>query len=65
MNYVLFSISAYIFMRAFEVFCADRKDRAWYRATIKIVAAAALYTAVAAMLVFYFDGLRMLGFDPK
>jgi hypothetical protein len=65
MNYVLFSISAYIFMRAFEVFFADRKDQAWYRASIKIVAAAVLYTAVAAMLLFYFNGMHLLGFDPK
>jgi hypothetical protein len=65
MNYVLFAISAYIFMRAFEVFCADRKDRAWYRATIKVVAAAVLYCAMAAIVVFYHDGVHLLGFDPK
>jgi hypothetical protein len=65
MNYVFFAISAYIFMRAFEVGCADWKDQPGYRAVIKVVALAVLYTSVAAMLVFFFNDLHLLGFDPK
>lgn len=65
MGYVLFAISAYIFMRAFEVVFSDRKDAPWYRKTIRIIGCAVLYAAFAAMVVFYFNGIRLLGFDPK
>lgn len=65
MGNVLFAISAYIFMRAFEVIFSDRKDRRWYKIAIRIVACAVLYTAVASMIWFYFQNLHLLGFDPK
>jgi len=62
---VFFAIAAYVFMRAFEVLFSDQKGRTWYRRTIRVVACAVLYTAVASMLWFYFNGLHLLGFDPK
>jgi hypothetical protein len=65
MGYALFSISAYIFMRAFEVLFSDQKERIWYKRSIRGIALAVLYTAVAAMLWFYFNGIHLLGFDPK
>jgi hypothetical protein len=65
MGNVLFAISAYILMRAFEVLFADRRDKTWYKLTIRIIACAVLYTAAASMVWFYFEGLHLLGFDPK
>ena len=65
MGYPLFAISAYIFMRAFEVLFADQKDEPWCRIAIKIIACAVIYTAIAAMTWFYVNGLHLLGFDPK
>jgi hypothetical protein len=65
MGNVLFAISAYIFMRAFEVVFSGEKDQVWYRRTITVIACAVLYTSVAAMIWFYFNGLHLLGFDPK
>jgi hypothetical protein len=65
MAYVFFAVSAYIFMRAFEVICAEQKEARWYRTTIRIIGCAVLYTAVAAMILFYFAGVHLLGFDPK
>jgi hypothetical protein len=65
MGNVMFAISAYIFMRAFEVLFADHGDKPWYKLTIRIIACAVLYTAVASMIWFYFEGLHLLGFDPK
>ena len=65
MGNVLFTISAYIFMRAFEVIFSGEKDQAWYKRTIAVVACAVLYTSVASMIWFYNNGLHLLGFDPK
>ncbi len=65
MGYALFAVSAYIFMRAFEVIFSDRKETKWYSAAIRIIGCAVLYTAVAAMIWFYFSGIHLLGFDPK
>ena len=65
MGNVLFAISAYIFMRAFEVIFSGQKDRVWYKRTITVIACAVLYTSVASMIWFYFNGLHLLGFDPK
>lgn len=65
MNYVLFSIAAYIFMRAFQVALSDKAEARWYRISIKIVAILVLYTAVAAMVVFYVEGLAPLGFSSE
>jgi hypothetical protein len=65
MGNVLFAISAYIFMRAFEVAFAGQKDKVWYRRSITVLACAVLYTSVASMIWFYFNGIHLLGFDPK
>ena len=62
MNYVFFTIAAYIFMRAFEVICADQQKKQWYKNTAKIIGIYVLYTAISAMLVIYFTKLRPLGF---
>ena len=65
MGYALFAISAYIFMRAFEVIFSDQKDAPWYKKTIRAIGCAVLYTAVATMIFFYFNGIHLLGFDPE
>ena len=65
MGNVLFAISAYIFMRAFEVIFSGQKDKLWYRRALPVIAIAVLYTSVASMIWFYFNGLHLLGFDPK
>jgi hypothetical protein len=62
MDYVFFAVSAYIFMRAFEVIFSDQQKKRWYRNTSRVIGILVLYTAVAAMLVFYFGKLRLLGF---
>ena len=64
MGYPLFAISAYIFMRAFEVVFCSQKDSVWYKRTVIVVGCAVLYTAVASMIIFYFNGIHLLGFDP-
>lgn len=65
MGNVLFAISAYIFMRAVEVIFSGQKERRWYRQTIAAIGCIVLYTSVASMIWFYFNGLHLLGFDPK
>jgi hypothetical protein len=62
MSYVFFAVSAYIFMRAFEVIFSGQKEKRWYRYTLRIIGILVLYTAVAAMLIFYFEKLHLLGF---
>jgi hypothetical protein len=62
MNYVFFTIAAYIFMRAFEVIFADQQKKQWYKNAAKIIGIVVLYTAVSTMLVIYFMKLRPLGF---
>ena len=64
MGYVLFSISAYIFMRAFEVVFGDQKRKKWCQITLRVIGCAVLYAAFASMIVFYIDGIHLLGFDP-
>ena len=64
MGYALFAVSAYIFMRAFEVVFADKKTTTWYRKTIRTIGCLVLYTAIASMVWFYFEGAHLLGFDP-
>ena len=65
MGYALFAISAYIFMRAFEVVFCPQKDATWVKRTIIVIGCAVLYTAAASMIWFYFNGIHLLGFDPK
>jgi len=65
MGNVLFAVSAYILMRATEVLLADKKDEMWYKWLIRIIACGVIYTSIASMLWFYFEGLHLLGFDPK
>lgn len=62
MSYVFFAVSAYIFMRAFEVIFSGQKEKQWYRYTSRIIGILVIYTAIAAMLIFYFENLRLLGF---
>lgn len=62
MNYVFFAVAAYIFMRAFEVIFSDQQKKQWYKNTTRIIGILVLYTAIAAMLVIYFEKLRPLGF---
>ena len=62
MNYVFFAVAAYIFMRAFEVIFSEQQQQRWYINTSRIIGILVLYTAVAAMLVIYFEKLRPLGF---
>lgn len=62
MSYVFFAVSAYIFMRAFEVIFSGQKEKRWYRYTSRIIGVLVIYTAIAAMLIFYFENLRLLGF---
>ena len=63
MNYVFFAVSAYIFMRAFEVIFSGQQTRRWYWYTSRVIGILVLYTAVAAMLIFYFEKVRLLGFE--
>ena len=65
MGYPMFAISAYIFMRAFEVTFSGKKETSWYKRSIAGIGCAVLYTAVASMICFYFNGIHLLGFDPK
>ena len=65
MGYTFFAISAYVFMRAFEVLFGDKKNKDWYKVSIKVISAIALYAGFAAMLWFYFNRVHLLGFDPK
>ena len=62
MGYVLFAISSYIFMRAFEVVFGVRKDAVWYQTTIRAIGCLVLYIAIASMIWFYFSGIHLLGF---
>jgi hypothetical protein len=63
MNYVFFAVAAYIFMRAFEVIFSEHQKKRWYKNASRIIGVIVLYTAIAAMLVFYFEKLRLLGFE--
>ncbi|MCJ7547421.1 MAG: hypothetical protein MUP30_11460 [Deltaproteobacteria bacterium] len=65
MNYVFFAVAAYIFMRAFEVIFADQQKKQWYKNASKIIGIVVLYTAICAMVVFYFTKLRLLGFSAE
>ena len=49
-------------MRAFEVIFSDQQKKRWYRNATRIIGILVLYTAIAAMLVIYFEKLRPLGF---
>ena len=62
MNYVFFTVAAYIFMRAFEVIFSAQQKKRWYKNTSRIIGILVLYTAIAAMLIFYVEKLRLLGF---
>lgn len=62
MNYVFFTVAAYIFMRAFEVIFSDQQKKHWYKNASKIIGIIVLYTAISTMLVVYFTKLRPLGF---
>ncbi len=65
MGNVLFTIAAYVFMRAFEVLFSGQKDASWYRMAIRVIALGVLYAGAASMIGFYFGQPHLLGFDPK
>ena len=65
MGNVLFTIAAYVFMRAFEVLFSGQKDASWYRPCIRIIAIGVLYAGAASMIGFYCGQPHLLGFDPK
>ncbi len=65
MGNVMFTIAAYVFMRAFEVLFGAQRDRHWYRFAIRVIACGVLYAGAASMIGFYFTNLHPLGFDPK
>jgi hypothetical protein len=50
-------------MRAFEVIFAGQKEKRWYKYTSTIIGILVLYTAIVTMLIFYFENLRLLGFE--
>ena len=52
-------------MRAFEVIFADQREAVWCRNTVRLIGCLVLYTSVASMVWFYFNGIHLLGFDPK
>ena len=53
MAYVLFSVSAYIFMRAFEVTFSSKQDAVWFKRTRSVIGLLVLYTAIASMLLLF------------
>jgi hypothetical protein len=65
MGYTLFTVSVYVLMRAFEVVFADKKNKGWYKNSIKVIGSLAIYAALAALLSFYFSGIQLLGFKPN
>jgi len=65
MGYTFFTISAYVFMRAFEVLFKGREDMPWYKVCVKIIAVGVLYSGLATMIWLYFHNILLLGFDPK
>ena len=50
-------------MRAFEVIFSGQKEKRWYRYASRIIGILVLYTAIAALLIFYFEKARLLGFE--
>jgi hypothetical protein len=65
MGYTLFTVSVYVLMRAFEVVFADKKNKPWYKTSIKVIGLLAIYAALSALLSFYFSGIQLLGFKPN
>ena len=54
-NWLFLAISAYVFMRAFQVVFAGSRERAWCRVLTKIVAVVTLVTAGLAFMVILAD----------
>ena len=65
LQYTFFTVCAYVFMRAFEVLCPESKEEDWYKTAIKVISCLVLYAAFASMMIFYFEGIHLLGIDPK
>lgn len=65
MGYTFFAISAYIFMRAFEVIFKGQEKKSWYNICVRIIGVGVLYSGLATMIWLYFNGIHLLGFDPK
>jgi hypothetical protein len=69
MNYTLFAIACYIFMRGLQVLFEEYAQKSWYKIVIKSVTAVMLYAALASLVNWYMtaDCLKkffLLGFDP-
>ena len=65
MGYTFFTISAYVFMRAFEVIFKGQESKRWYKVCVKIIGVGVLYVGFSSMIWLYFNGIHLLGFDPK
>jgi len=65
MLYFLFTVAAYVFMRAFEVIFRDWKHTRWYACAALIIGIAVLYSAIAAMVLPYAKDIHLLGFNPR
>ncbi len=63
MNYVLFAIGCYIIMRALQVVFEDQRGKSWFKVVIKVWALFTIYSGLAALIVFYFENIKLLGFS--
>jgi len=65
MNYTFFAISMYIVMRGFQVLLEDHMQKKWAKNLIKAVTILMLYTAFSSFIVWYYEDIHFLGFDPS
>ncbi|NOY22581.1 MAG: hypothetical protein GXO70_03575 [Acidobacteria bacterium] len=65
MGYTFFTISAYVFMRAFEVIFKGQEKKPWYNVCVRVIGVGVLYAGLSSMIWLYFNGIHLLGFDPK
>jgi hypothetical protein len=60
--YTVYAISCYIIMRGFQVLLEEHNQKKWYKNLIGVWTVFTLYSAVASLIVFYFEELNLLGF---
>lgn len=65
MNYTFFAISLYIAMRGLQVLLEDHMQKKWAKNLIKTVTILMLYAAFSSLVVWYYEGIFFLGFDPN
>ena len=63
MNYTFYAISLYIIMRGLQVLLEEHAQKRWYKVLIKAVTIFMLYAALASIIVWYYTGIKFLGFD--